>query len=264
MQVGLITLFPGMFSALTEYGVTGRAIRNRQVNLKYWNPRDFTTDRHRTVDDRPYGGGPGMLMKTGPLTQAIVAAKVAATVATSTGTGSPRVIYLSPQGKPLDQAKVVQLAQEPGLVLLCGRYEGVDERVLTTLIDEEISLGDFVLSGGELAAMALLDAVTRRLPGVLGDAESALQDSFEGGLLDHPQYTRPEVFEGLTVPDVLLSGDHARIALWRAQERLKATWRKRPDIVQKLQQGGALSREQQVLLERLLKEDEIKDGHGNS
>jgi tRNA (guanine37-N1)-methyltransferase len=250
MQVGLVTLFPGMFSALTEYGVTGRAIRNGQVNLKYWNPRDFTTDRHRTVDDRPYGGGPGMLMKTGPLTLAIQAAKSAATQ----GTLAPRVVYLSPQGKPLDQAKVVQLAQEPGLVLLCGRYEGVDERVLTTLIDEEISLGDFVLSGGELAAMALLDAVTRRLPGVLGDAESALQDSFEDGLLDHPQYTRPEVFEGLAVPDVLLSGDHARIAMWRAQERLKATWRKRPDIVQKLQQGGALSREQQILLQDLLKQ----------
>lgn len=255
MQVGLITLFPGMFSALTEYGVTGRAIRNGQVNLKYWNPRDFTTDRHRTVDDRPYGGGPGMLMKTGPLTHAIQAAKQAATVDGHT----PRVVYLSPQGKPLDQAKVMQLAQDKGLVLLCGRYEGVDERVLTTLIDEEISLGDFVLSGGELAAMALLDAVTRRLPGVLGDAESALQDSFEDGLLDHPQYTRPEVYEGLTVPDVLLSGDHARIAKWRAQERLKATWRKRPDIVQKLKQGGALSREQEALLKGLQVEDSPKD-----
>jgi tRNA (guanine37-N1)-methyltransferase len=186
-------------------------------------------------------------MKTGPLSGAIQAAKAAAT----TTSQPPRVVYLSPQGKPLDQARVVQLAQEPGLVLLCGRYEGVDERLLTTLIDEECSLGDFVLSGGELAAMALLDAVIRRLPGVLGDADSALQDSFEDGLLDHPQYTRPEVFEGLSVPDVLLSGDHARIAKWRAQQRLKATWRKRPDIVQKLQQGGALSREQQTLLDGL-------------
>jgi tRNA (guanine37-N1)-methyltransferase len=272
MQVGLVTLFPGMFSALTEYGVTGRAIRNRQVNLRYWNPRDFTTDKHRTVDDRPYGGGPGMLMKTGPLTQAIQAAKHAATT-TST---SPRVVYLSPQGKPLDQATVIRLAQQAqtsGLVLLCGRYEGVDERLLTTQVDEECSLGDFVLSGGELAAMALLDAIIRRLPGVLGDAESALQDSFEDGLLDHPQYTRPEVFEGQAVPEVLLSGDHARIARWRAQQRLKATWRKRPDIVQKLQQGGALSREQQTLLESLIleglaegltREGLAKDDGGNS
>ena len=160
------------------------------------------------------------------------------------------MIYLSPQGKPLDQAMVNRLALEPSLVLLCGRYEGVDERVLSTLVDEEISLGDFVLSGGELAAMALLDAVIRRLPGVLGDADSALQDSFEAGLLDCPHYTRPEVFEGLEVPEVLLSGDHARIARWRAQESLRATWRKRPELIERLREQGSLSKEQQDLLKR--------------
>ena len=245
LKVGLVTLFPGMFGALTEYGVTGRAIRNGQVKLQYWNPRDFTTDRHRTVDDRPYGGGPGMVMKSGPLIQAINAAKVAAT---REGDKAARVIYLSPQGAPLTQQRVNAMAQESGVVLLCGRYEGVDERVLTTLVDEECSLGDFVLSGGELAAMALLDAVIRRLPGVLGDAESAQQDSFEGGLLDCPHYTRPEVFEGLEVPAVLLSGDHARIARWREQERLRATWRKRPELIRRLQQQGLLDAKQQECL----------------
>jgi tRNA (guanine37-N1)-methyltransferase len=250
LKVGLITLFPGMFSALTEYGVTGRAIRNGVVKLQYWNPRDFTTDKHRTVDDRPYGGGPGMLMKTGPLTAAINAAKDELGKAASVKDGHspslaiPKVLYLSPQGKPLDQAKVNSLAQESSLVLLCGRYEGVDERVLSTLVDEECSLGDFVLSGGELAAMALLDAVIRRVPGVLGAADSAVEDSFEAGLLDHPHYTRPEVFADLTVPPVLLSGDHAVIAKWRAKESLRATWRKRPDLIERLQVTGSLNAEQ--------------------
>jgi len=251
LRVGLVTLFPGMFGALTEFGVTGRAIRNGQVKLQYWNPRDFTTDRHRTIDDRPYGGGPGMLMKTGPISQAIRSAKFS--VGSGKG-GMARVIYLSPQGAPLTQQRVNALAQEGGIVLLCGRYEGVDERVLTTLVDEECSLGDFVLSGGELAAMALLDAVIRRLPGVLGDAESAQQDSFEGGLLDCPHYTRPEVFEGLEVPSVLLSGDHARIARWREHERLRATWRKRPDLIRTLQQQGRLDKQQQEWLASLLQE----------
>ena len=257
MKIGLVTLFPGMFSALTEYGVTGRAIRNRQVQLQYWNPRDFATDRHRTVDDRPYGGGPGMLMKTGPLSEAIRAAKAvvgAGPEAVGQKEQGPKVIYLSPQGKPLDQAMVSRFALAPSLVLLCGRYEGVDERVLSTLVDEEVSLGDFVLSGGELAAMTLLDAVIRRLPGVLGDADSASQDSFEAGLLDCPHYTRPEVFEGLEVPEVLLSGDHARIARWRAQESLRATWRKRPDLIERLRQQGKLDKEQQDLLKRWLAE----------
>ena len=246
LKAALVTLFPGMFSALTEYGVTGRAIRRGQVQLQYWNPRDFTADRHRTVDDRPYGGGPGMLMKTGPLSLAIRAAKSG--VSDPAKAQAPRVIYLSPQGAPLTQTRVNALAQQGSFVLLCGRYEGIDERVLSTLVDEECSLGDFVLSGGELAAMALLDAVIRRLPGVLGDAESAQEDSFEGGLLDCPHYTRPEVFEGLAVPAVLLSGDHARIARWRAQERLRATWRKRPDLVRQLQQQGLLDAEQQQWL----------------
>jgi tRNA (guanine37-N1)-methyltransferase len=234
-----------MFSALTEYGVTGRAIRQGVVRLQYWNPRDFTTDRHRTVDDRPYGGGPGMLMKTGPLTAAIDAAKTALSGGSVGGEARvPKVLYLSPQGQPLTQAKVNSLAQAESVVLLCGRYEGVDERVLTTLVDEEVSLGDFVLSGGELAAMALLDAMIRRVPGVLGAADSASADSFESGLLDHPHYTRPEVFAQQQVPAVLLSGDHAAIAEWRARESLRATWLKRPELVERLQQAGKLSSKQ--------------------
>ncbi len=245
MKIGLITLFPGMFSALTEYGVTGRAIRNGQVKLQYWNPRDFTTDRHRTVDDRPYGGGPGMLMKTAPVSAAITAAKASLAAAE---VAPAKVLYLSPQGKPLEQAKVNELAKCSSLVLLCGRYEGVDERVINTLVDEECSIGDFVLSGGELAAMTLLDAVIRRLPGVLGDADSAQEDSFESGLLDHPQYTRPEVINGLEVPAVLLSGDHAAIAKWRAREALRATWRKRPDLIERLLKGGVLNSQQQQWL----------------
>lgn len=240
MQAGIVTLFPGMFSALSEYGITGRAVRKGLLNLRYWNPRDYATDRHRTVDDRPYGGGPGMLMKTGPVSAAIRAAQNEAVKSAIRA----KVIYLSPQGKPLTQTMVGELAQQPGMILLCGRYEGVDERVLGTLVDEEYSLGDFVLSGGELAAMALLDAVTRLLPGALGDAGSAVEDSFGDGLLDHPHYTRPEVFEGRKVPDVLLSGDHAQIARWRMQQRLGVTWLKRPDLLQKLQ----LSAEQQRLL----------------
>lgn len=245
MQAGIVTLFPGMFSALSEYGITGRALRQGLVQLQYWNPRDYATDRHRTVDDRPYGGGPGMLMKTGPVSEALRAAKSALPQ-------DAKVIYLSPQGRPLTQGIVKELAGRSSFVLLCGRYEGVDERVLNSLVDEEFSLGDFVLSGGELAAMALLDAVIRLLPGALGDAGSAEADSFAGGdgLLDHPHYTRPEVFEGQEVPAVLLSGDHARIARWRLQQRLGATWRKRPDLLKDL------SEEQQRLLEDYI--DEFK------
>lgn len=244
MQASIVTLFPGMFSALSEYGITGRAVRQGLLKLQYWSPRDYAIDRHRTVDDRPYGGGPGMLMKTGPVSQAIRAAKAALPA-------SARVIYLSPQGKPLTQQVVQELAGRSGIVLLCGRYEGVDERVLRTQVDEEFSLGDFVLSGGELAAMALLDAVTRLLPGALGDAGSAVADSFaeaSNGLLDHPHYTRPEVFEGQEVPAVLLSGDHARIAHWRLKQRLGATWRKRPDLLKDL------DAEQQQLLEDFIDE----------
>ena len=263
MDIGVVTLFPGMFGALSEYGITGRAVRNGLLRLRYWNPRDYATDRHRTVDDRPYGGGPGMVMRTGPVSEAIIAAKASVTGGQDKKAG---VIYLSPQGKRLDQRAVSGLAQRKNIVLLCGRYEGVDERVLTTLVDEEYSLGDFILSGGELAAMVLLDAITRLLPGALGDAESARQDSFSdtlpgngeteltsgpdntgnnAGLLDHPHYTRPENYAGLTVPPVLLSGDHAKIERWRLQQRLGATWRKRPDLLEGLQ----LTSEQIKLLE---------------
>jgi tRNA (guanine37-N1)-methyltransferase len=255
MQADIVTLFPGMFSALSEYGITGRAVRNGLLKLRYWNPRDYATDRHRTVDDRPYGGGPGMLMKTGPVSAAIRNARAALQGTAGNPDESSKVIYLSPQGKPLTRQIVAALARQPGLVLLCGRYEGVDERVLATLVDEEYSLGDFVLSGGELAAMALLDAVTRLLPGALGAAESAAQDSFEDGLLDHPHYTRPEVFEGLPVPEVLLSGDHARIAHWRLQQRLAATWRKRPDLLDRLQLTG----EQRELLEAYKNSDQAQE-----
>jgi tRNA (guanine37-N1)-methyltransferase len=243
MQAGIVTLFPGMFSALTEYGITGRAVRQNLVQLQYWSPRDYATDRHRTVDDRPYGGGPGMLMKTGPVSEAIRAAKAALPA-------GAKVIYLSPQGKPLTQDAVKELAGRESFVLLCGRYEGVDERVLHTIVDEEFSLGDFVLSGGELAAMALLDAVIRLLPDALGSPGSAVEDSFGDGLLDHPHYTRPEVFEGQEVPAVLLSGDHARIARWRLQQRLGATWRKRPDLLKDL------SPDQQKLLDAYIDEYE--------
>ena len=246
MQIGLVTLFPGMFSALSEYGVTARAVHEGLVKLRYWNPRDFTSDRHRTVDDRPYGGGPGMLMKTEPVSAAIKAARAGIR---SAGGAEPKVIYLSPQGRPLDQEAVAILAQSESLVLLCGRYEGVDERVLDALVDMEYSLGDYVLSGGELAAMVLLDAMIRLQPGALGDADSASQDSFAGGLLDHPHYTRPEEFEGRQVPPVLLSGDHARIARWRLQQRLGATWRKRPELLEQLLANGQLGAEEKQLLE---------------
>lgn len=258
MHVAIVTLFPGMFSALSEYGITGRAVRQRLLQLYYFSPRDYTQDRHRTVDDKPYGGGPGMLMKTGPVSQAIGAAKAKLQDARQEGEQragqlagkAPLVLYLSPQGKPLSQQIVQELAAGPDLVLLCGRYEGIDERVLETLVDAEYSLGDFVLSGGELAAMTLLDAITRLLPGALGAAESAVQDSFEAGLLDHPHYTRPEEFEGRSVPPVLLSGDHAKIEEWRLKQRLGATWRKRPDLLQKLQ----LDKKQQRLLDEYIRE----------
>jgi tRNA (guanine37-N1)-methyltransferase len=272
MDIGVVTLFPGMFSALSEYGITGRAVRNKLLQLRYWNPRDYANDRHRTVDDRPYGGGPGMVMRTGPVSEAILAAR--AGIVGETGK-NVSVIYLSPQGKPLDQQAVATLARRENMVLLCGRYEGVDERVLATLVDEEYSLGDFILSGGELAAMSLLDAVTRLLPGALGDADSALQDSFSDtlglneaeataggdqsdvqgnqplGLLDHPHYTRPVNYAGMKVPPVLLSGDHAEINRWRLQQRLGMTWRKRPDLLK----GLKLTAEQIKLLEEYKKDN---------
>jgi tRNA (guanine37-N1)-methyltransferase len=203
MWLGIITLFPDMFKAITDQGVTGRAVKNGLIHLQCWNPRDFTQDKHRTVDDRPYGGGPGMLMMVQPLSDAINAAKAAA------GDGA-KVIYLSPQGRRLDQTGVEELATNQKLILICGRYEGVDERIIETLVDEEWSIGDYVLSGGELPAMTLIDAVSRFVPGVLGKQASAEQDSFADGLLDCPHYTRPEKLNGMTVPAVLLSGNHEK------------------------------------------------------
>lgn len=237
MWIGIISLFPEMFSAITDYGVTGRAVKNGLLCIQYWNPRDFTCDRHRTVDDRPYGGGPGMLMMVQPLRDAIEAAKAAAG-------GEAKVIYLSPQGRKLDQKGVCELAVNQKLILVCGRYEGIDERVIQTEIDEEWSIGDYVLSGGELPAMALIDSVSRLVPGVLGKQASAEEDSFSEGLLDCPHYTRPETLAGMDVPPVLLSGNHADIRRWRLKQSLGRTWLRRPELLENL----ALTEEQVKLL----------------
>lgn len=225
----VITLFPEMFDAITQYGVTRRAAEKGKFELRTWNPRDFTTSKHRSVDDRPYGGGPGMLMLAEPLAQAIVKVKQ---VQACAGVVKSRVIHLSPQGRQLTH-KVVRelLEQDEGLILLASRYEGVDERLVCQHVDEEISIGDYVLSGGELAAMILIDSMVRHLPGVLGDAESAQQDSFVDGMLDCPHYTRPEIFEGEKVPEVLLSGHHAEIEKWRLKQVLGRTWQRRPDLL---------------------------------
>ncbi|ABN60730.1 tRNA (guanosine(37)-N1)-methyltransferase TrmD [Shewanella baltica] len=237
MWLGVITLFPEMFRAVTDFGVTGRAVKNGLLELHTWNPRDFTHDRHNTVDDRPYGGGPGMLMMVQPLRDAIHAAKAAA------GEGA-KVIYLSPQGRKLDQQGVTELAQSSRLILVCGRYEGIDERIIQTEVDEEWSIGDYVLSGGELPAMTLIDSVSRLVPGVLGKQASAEQDSFSDGLLDCPHYTRPESLDGVDVPAVLLSGNHEQIRLWRLQQSLGRTLLRRPELLQNL----ALTDEQTTLL----------------
>jgi tRNA (guanine37-N1)-methyltransferase len=239
MQFDVVSLFPEMFAALTQSGVTRRAYEQQRWGLSLWNPRDFTTDNHRTVDDRPYGGGPGMVMMAKPLEAAIGAAKQRQV---ALGLAPPRVVFMSPQGRQLSHEKVMQLKDEPGLVLLCGRYEAVDQRLLDRVVDEEISLGDFVLSGGELPAMALMDAVVRQLPGVLGDDASAIEDSFVNGLLDSPHYTRPETYEGVSVPPVLMGGNHAEIGKWRRQRMLEATARKRPDLLVKAREAGALTR----------------------
>jgi len=218
-----------MFAAVTESGITRRALEERRWAWRGWNPRDFAENAWRRVDDRPFGGGPGMLMQPGPLEKAITAAKVQQR---EVGLAKSWVIYLSPQGAPLTHERVMQLATgEEGLILLCGRYEGIDERLIKRCVDEEISIGDFVLSGGELPAMALIDAVVRQLPGVLGDAASAVEDSFVGGLLDCPHYTRPEVYEGAKVPDVLISGDHKKIRRWRLKQALARTRKRRPDLL---------------------------------
>ena len=247
MWLGVITLFPEMFRAVTDFGVTGRAVKNGLLELHTWNPRDFTHDRHSTVDDRPYGGGPGMLMMVQPLRDAIHAAKAAAGE-------EAKVIYLSPQGRKLDQQGVTELAKSSRLILVCGRYEGIDERIIQTEVNEEWSVGDYVLSGGELPAMTLIDAVSRLVPGVLGKQASAEQDSFSDGLLDCPHYTRPESLDGLDVPAVLLSGNHEQIRLWRLQQSLGRTFLRRPELFENL----ALTDEQSTLLAQFV---EAMDKH---
>lgn len=248
MQFDVVTLFPDMFVAITQSGITRRAFERNRCALSLWNPRDFTNDNYRTVDDRPYGGGPGMVMLAKPLETAITAAK---NRQTQQGLPVPRVVYMSPQGKALTHERVMRLAAEPGLVLLCGRYEAVDQRLLDRCVDEEISLGDFVLSGGELPAMALMDAVIRQLPGVLNDDVSAVEDSFVNGLLDCPHYTRPEVYEGVPVPSVLLGGHHAEIAKWRREQALMATVTKRPELIEKARSEGRLTRSDEKFLSSL-------------
>ena len=240
MRFDIVTLFPEMFRAIIGQGVTGRAIAKGQVALHLWNPRDYTEDVHRTVDDRPYGGGPGMVMKVEPLRDAIQAAQRAAP--------GQRVAYLTPQGRRLDQAAVKSLAGRSGVTLIAGRYEGIDERVIDHYVDEEWSIGDYVLSGGELPALVLMDSVIRLLPGVLGAAESAEQDSHMDGLLDCPHYTRPEVFEGVAVPPVLLSGNHEAIRRWRLKESLGRTWLRRPDLLEQRD----LSDEEKILLNEFI------------
>lgn len=247
LQIDVVTLFPPMFDAVTASGVTSRARERRLYELVLWNPRDFATNSYRAVDDRPYGGGPGMVMMPDPLEKAIDAARQRQK---STGVKKPRVLHLTPQGRLLSHAIVAELVQEQGLVMLAGRYEGVDERLVSRVVDDEISIGDYVISGGELAAMVVIDAVVRQLPGALGDAESANQDSFVDGLLDHPHYTRPEVYEGAAVPPVLLSGNHAEIARWRLKQALGRTWQRRPDLLAKRNLSAAES----SLLEEFKKE----------
>ncbi len=240
MRFDAISLFPEMFDAILDHGITRRALDRGLYRFKAWNPRDFTSDPHRTVDDRPYGGGPGMLMLAEPLDQAInaIEAELASEAAT------PWVVHFSPRGRPLTHQRVMELKDKPALVLLCGRYEGIDERLLQRRVDEEISLGDFVLSGGELPALALMDAIIRQLPGALNDADSAVEESFAAGLLDCPHYTRPEVWQGVAVPEVLKGGHHAAIGTWRLQQSLKLTRQHRPDMLAK---RGISPQEQDLL-----------------
>jgi tRNA (guanine37-N1)-methyltransferase len=223
----IVTLFPEMFDAVTKYGITSRALQKNIYAVQFWNPRDYTTDNHKTVDDRPYGGGPGMVMLIEPLEKAIGAAKV---VQADQGV-VPWVVHVSPAGKPLTHDKVMQLSKKPGLVLLASRYEGVDQRLIDAEVDEEISIGDYVLSGGELPAMVLMDAIIRQLPGSLGDSDSAIEDSFVDGLLDCPHYTRPEEYKSVKVPEVLMSGNHAKIKQWRLKMSLQRTRDQRPDLL---------------------------------
>lgn len=245
----VITLFPHMFDAVSKSGITARALEKGLYQLTLWNPRDFTTDLRKTVDDRPFGGGPGMVMMAEPLEKAINAARQRQR---EVGVETPRVIHLSPQGQPLTHAKVMQLVAERGLILLASRYEGVDERLIQRQVDEEVSIGDYVLSGGELPAMVLLDAIIRQLPGSLGDADSAAEDSFVDGLLDCPHYTRPEVYENEVVPEVLLSGHHAEIRRWRLKQSLARTRARRPELLQTRQ----LTKEESRLLAEIEQEQD--------
>ncbi len=234
-RIAIITLFPEMFSAITESGITRRAFSENLLSLRCFNPREYTADKHQTVDDRPYGGGPGMVMRVEPLTAALSAAKKWISSECFGSENTAKVIYLSPQGRKLDQSGVDTLTKYENIIFIAGRYEGIDERMIELYVDEEWSIGDYVLSGGELPAMVILDALIRKTPGALGDAASAEQDSFEGGLLDCPHYTRPEVINGLRVPDVLLSGDHGKIAEWRKQQSHLRTESRRPDLLKEKQ-----------------------------
>jgi tRNA (guanine37-N1)-methyltransferase len=254
VRIDVVSLFPHMFDALTQDGITGRAIERGLLQLAVTNPRDFTSDRHQTVDDRPYGGGPGMVMMLPPLRDAINAAREAQQ---NLGRGESKVIYMSPQGRRLDQRLATELSQVPNLILVAGRYEGVDERLIESQIDEEISIGDYVLSGGELAAMVVIDAVTRLLPDALGHKDSAQQDSFVDGLLDYPHYTRPEAVDEMMVPEVLRGGNHQLIARWRQQQALGRTWLRRPDLLE----GVELNDEQRQLLDEFIQQQEKQNSN---
>jgi len=241
----VVTLFPEMFQAVTHYGITGRAWKNKIFELITWNPRDFSRDPHRTVDDSPYGGGPGMVMMAEPLDEAITQAKTRKRA----NNAPTQVVYLSPQGEKLTHAIVKELSVNSNLIFLCGRYEGIDERLIDRQVDREISIGDYVLSGGEIAAMVLIDAIVRQIPGALGDPESANQDSFVNGLLDCPHYTRPEVYKADRVPEILMSGNHSHIKRWRLQQSLGRTWLRRPDLLATKLASGITHEEQKLLEE---------------
>jgi tRNA (guanine37-N1)-methyltransferase len=243
LRVAVVSLFPEMLSAVTQYGITGRAVENSLLEVLSFNPRDFSQDKHNRVDDRPYGGGPGMVMMVEPLCAAIRQAREVLPGA--------KVIYLSPQGKRLQQTVVSELAEQKNLILVAGRYEGIDERIIDAEIDEEWSIGDYVLSGGELPVMVMIDAMARMIPGVLGHEDSAGEDSFSTGFLDHPQYTRPEKIEGRDVPEVLLQGNHSEIKRWRLKQALGRTWQRRPDLLE----NKVLNKEQQTLLDEFIEQD---------
>lgn len=246
MWFGVISLFPEMFKAITESGVTARAVRQGLIEVNVWNPRDFAHDKYKTVDDRPYGGGPGMLMKVQPLHDALCAAREAAPQGT-------KVVYMSPQGDRLSHSLVTRFHDMGSLILIAGRYEGIDERILQKEVDLEVSIGDYVLSGGEIPAMCVIDAVSRMVPGVLGNMRSASEDSFADGLLHFPQYTRPEIIDGLGVPEVLTSGNHEKIRRWRLQQALARTYERRPDLLQ----SRSLNREEQKLLAEYLEHKDL-------